>query len=94
MTNTPTPVANQPESIIEVTNIDHMVRILVEWNKEQVALLRHMIDMPEGTQVDIEKDNSIALTGDVRRAFQLGIQLSIEELGNLPFTVDNNEVIH
>lgn len=84
----------QPSPIVEVTDIDQMVRILIEWNKQKVAILQHMIELPDATQVDIEEDNPIVLTGDVKRAFQLGIQLSIEELGNLPFTIDNNENAH
>ena len=94
MNDNQTPNDNQPEAIVEVADMDHMVRILIEWNKQKVALLRHMIDLPDATQVDIEGDNSIVLTGDVKRAFQLGIKLSIEELGNLPFTVDNNDISH
>lgn len=89
-----TPDTNQPEAIVEVTDMDQMVRILIKWNEEKVAVLRHMIDIPEHSQVEIQNDNPLVLSGDVRRAFQLGIQMSLEELGNLPFTVDHSEQSH
>jgi hypothetical protein len=79
-----TPAQPQQE-LLEVTDIDTFVRHLTAWHASKIALLRHMVDMPEGTEFSVEDGPQTVLTGEVRVAFQTGIRLAISELENLPF---------
>lgn len=81
-----TPELALPESI-EVTDVDQFTSMLNVWHAEKVSLLAHLRDVPEGTEVTIGTDTTLILQGDVRKAYQLGIELSLEELGKLPFEV-------
>lgn len=85
--------AQPQEELLEISDIDTFVRHLTAWHGSKIALLGHVIQMPEGTEFSVEDGPQVVLTGDVRLAFQTGIRFAISELGNLPFTasVENDD---
>ena len=76
------PVA-QDDSFIET--LEQFMPLLKAWHTHQVATLQHMQTIPEGTDVAVEGDPPFTLTGDVMKAFQMGISISLAHLGTLPF---------
>ena len=84
---TPPPI-NKEE--LQISDLDNMVRVLSSWHANQVSILSHMRDIPEGSEAQLDEENlagTIILTGDVLKAFRLGIELSLNHLGSLPFAI-------
>ena len=83
-----TPPLNKEE--LHISDLDNMVQVLSSWHTNQVSILTHMRDIPEGSEAQLDDENlagTIILTGDVLKAFRLGIELSLNHLGSLPFTI-------
>lgn len=72
---------------LEVDSLDQFVKLLVSWHTAKVALLKHMLEMPEGNIMEVD-GKDIALSGDALVAFQAGINVAISEMGQLPFTYE------
>lgn len=77
---------NQPKESIAVTDLQMFVELLTIWHTRKVNILKHLMDVPQGMEVAIGDDEHLLLDGDAYRAFILGINLSLKELGTLPFT--------
>lgn len=77
--------AEQPE-LVPVASLDAMVGLLAAWNNKQLALLNHMKDIPEGSEVQVG-EATIKLEGDVLAAYKLGLSMGQELLGKLPFQI-------
>jgi hypothetical protein len=72
--------------IVNISDLDTFVRALVHWHTNKIALLKHMLELPEGTEVSNGDGPPVTLTGDVLAAFKAGLQTALIELGELPFT--------
>lgn len=72
---------------VQIDDLDMFVRILASWHEQKVKTLKHMLEIPDGTEMTIGEDDSqkVILTGDVLAGFKAGIDLSLMELGELPF---------
>ena len=70
---------------VPIENLDMFVRALTDWHSRQVEVLKHMQDIPEGTEVQFNEGQTDVLSGDLRKGFAMGIELSLIELGELPF---------
>jgi hypothetical protein len=70
---------------IPIENLDMFVRALTDWHGRQVEMLKHMQDIPEGTEVQFNAGQTDVLSGDLRKGFAMGIELALIELGELPF---------
>lgn len=70
-----------------VSDLDTFFQLLASWHQSKVAILNHMLTVPEGTQATLDGEDAptITLTGEVLAAYKLGIELSLIELGTLPF---------
>lgn len=70
-----------------IGDLDTFFHLLTTWHESKVAMLNHMMAVPDGTEVTPvgEETPTITLTGDTLAGFQLGIELSLLELGTLPF---------
>ena len=70
-----------------VSDLDTFFKLLQGWHQGKVAMLNHMAKVPEGTEVTRNDADAptVILTGDMLAGFQLGIELSLMELGTLPF---------
>ena len=63
---------------------EHLIPLLMNWHENKVTVLKHLQDIPEGTEVQFNETESMILTGDLMIGFQLGIAISLIELGALP----------
>lgn len=84
----------QPETV-EIISLDDFVRALVHWHGNQVAILRHMLDIPEGTEMTVnlgEESGPRVLTidGDTRLGFIAGLMVALSRLGELPFVAETD----
>ena len=73
---------------VVISSLDHFVTLLVDWHKRQVATLEHMQTIPAGTDIAVEGEDPFRLEGDVMRAFQMGVAVSLSHLGTLPFNAE------
>ena len=70
---------------IDVESLDDFVHMLVSWHGHKHAILTHMLEMPDGTYMQMGENEPVAMTGDMLAGFKVGIQLALMELGTLPF---------
>ena len=77
-------------NLLYIDSLDQFINILHIWHGRKVQVLEHMLNIPEGTDMELD-DKNIQLIGDVRTAFIEGIKLSLHELGTLPFTVEQED---
>lgn len=75
--------------VVNIETLDQFVKALQVWNRNKVQLLKHMMDVPEGTEVTDDSDNStVVLSGEARKGFILGLKVALSELGQLPFEAE------
>ena len=78
------------DNLLYIDSLDQFINIFHLWHGHKVQVLEHMLNVPEGTDMELD-DKNIQLIGDVRTAFIEGIKLSLHELGTLPFTVEQED---
>lgn len=87
--------SNETNDMVEVSDLDSFVRILFNWHESKVQVLEHIMDIPDGVVMNYTDDNGkdlqITLTGDLLEAFKMGVNLSLMELGKLPFRIEAQE---
>ncbi len=80
---------DDPQSdLVALTNVDLFAAHLVAWHKRKVAMLQHMLDIPDGSEFTVNIDSveqTVILTGDALVAFRGGLATALMELGTLPF---------
>ena len=82
----------KPETLL-IKDIDQFVNLLTRWHAEKVKVLEHMLEVPDGTEM--ERDGvSVVLTADMLAGFKAGIDLALMELGSLPFATEPDVVEH
>jgi hypothetical protein len=72
--------------IVPITDLDSFVRALVHWHTNKVAMLRHLAEIPEGTEMSVGDEAPIVLEGDILAGFKAGLETALIELGELPFS--------
>lgn len=79
---------------IEINDLDQFVRIMAGWHGQKVKTLKHMLEVPDGTEMIVGEDDptKVILTGDMLAGFKAGIELSLIELGTLPFVYETTDV--
>ena len=68
-----------------ITTLDEFASRVTEWHTQQVHTLLHVLEMPEGSEIALDEEAPIMLTGDAHKAFLIGVNLSLHYLGTLPF---------
>ena len=78
---------NPPEipETLPVDSLDQFVKLLTAWHQKQVNTLKHLAEIPEGTEVQIEEGVEVELTGEALASFKAGILAGLSLLGDLPF---------
>jgi hypothetical protein len=78
----------QAPETLAVEDTLHFVKLLNGWHGNKIKLLQYMMTIPEGSTVEFGGAPDEVMKGDLLRGFQLGLSLSISELGTLPFIVE------
>lgn len=77
--------------LLAVTDLDHFITLLTDWHNRQVATVKHLREVPTGTQMIIGDGEDVkekTLEGEFLEGFQLGIGLALNYLGTLPFMAE------
>ena len=82
--------AQKPE-LIPIQNIDHFIHLIVGWHNNRVALLKHMMALPAGTEMQVDENKTVVMDGERLEGFKDGLGLALMELGDLPFVVETEE---
>lgn len=94
MTEVATPISVEtpetPSDIVEVQDLDQFVRHLTAWHTHKVAAVKHLLDIPEGSEFEVG-GKSIVMTGDALTGFKLGVEMALMPLGELPFLAELEE---
>lgn len=77
-------MTNGPEAYV-VEDLDKFVTLLADWHQKKVAMLEHMLKLPEGTEVSFNDKPPAPLEGDMYQGFLIGLNVALMELGTLPF---------
>lgn len=97
-TETTENIENEIPSNLTVDDMDTFFKLLSNWHSSKVSVLKHMLTIPEGTEVSsIEEEGTyMVLTTEILKGFRLGIELSLMELGTLPFypEVEETATVH
>ena len=80
----------QKPDLIPIQNIDHFIHLIVGWHNNRVALLKHMMALPAGTEMQVD-EKTIVMDGERLEGFKDGLGLALMELGDLPFVVETVE---
>lgn len=81
-----TPALVQPD-LFQVEDLDQFVQILTVWHAEKCAAVQHLLTVPEGSTFEIEGKETV-LIGAALDAFKLGIEMTMMQLGSLPFVAE------
>ena len=90
-TTTTDQTSSDIEDTVPVGDLDHFVSLLTNWHSSKVALLKHMMAIPEGTEAELNEGEKITMSGDILKGFRMGIVISLSELGSLPFVAEMEE---
>jgi hypothetical protein len=78
----------QHPATLEIEDLDMFVRMLHQWHAGKVQIIKHMLTIPDGTEMRVGDDVSVTLTGDVLAGFKAALDIALMELGTLPFVVE------
>lgn len=81
------PLEQEPETIV-IETLDQFVRALTAWHTNKTNMIKHMVNIPEGTEVTFEDGTTLILSGDALKGFQLGLRFALSEVGELPFAAE------
>ncbi len=83
-----TPNSQAAPETLEIQDLNEFVRILVGWHSHQVRTLEHFLTLPEGLAMQVGEGPEVVLAGDMLAGFKAGIELSLMQLGKLPFSAE------
>ena len=78
----------QTPEIQDLHTVGDFFKALNAWHSHKVAILEHMLEIPDGSEVTFPGIGEKVLSGDMRDGFIVGVALSLIELGKLPFVVE------
>ena len=78
--------------IIEIDDLDTFVTLLEDWHTQAVKELEHFKGIPEDTEIEVNDNAGIILSGDIRAGFLAGLELALVKLGTLPYTSIEEDV--
>jgi hypothetical protein len=80
-----------PLAIMPIQSLDQFAGLLTAWHAEKVRVLEHMLTIPEDTTMQLDGGPEVTMTADIMTGFRAGIQLSLMELGTLPFITESRD---
>lgn len=72
------------EELIPVKDTNQLASVIVQWHTLQLARTEHMLNVPEGTEVEFEDGENLVLEGKVLSAYRLGLQVALHNFRELP----------
>lgn len=81
-------IASEPNKLVPIPDLDTFIQLISAWHQKQVATIQHLSEVPPGTEVVVEGEAPFKMEGDILKGFQLGINMSMQYLGILPFEAE------
>lgn len=78
----------EASKLLPIEDLNTFIQLLTAWHQKQVATIQHLSEVPPGMGVQIGEDPPFTMEGDVHKGFLLGINMSMEYLGTLPFEAE------
>lgn len=75
--------------VVSVDSLEAFVPLLVQWHDLRISRLNHLLDTPEGVEVDMDGQAPLVLEGLALQGFKLGINIALHQLGKLPLVIDS-----
>lgn len=73
-------------------NMQEIAEGLVSWHQHRMKQLKTVLDLPADTEIMIGSgDDKIALTGDVRKGFRMGMTVARDLFENFPLQITPND---
>lgn len=83
------------QDTVPVQDLNQFVALLSHWHTNRVATMEHMLQIPDGSEVELGmpdgSKHSHVLTGDKRDGFLIGLNFALMEFGQLPFVAETEE---
>ena len=83
---------SEPTETVAVESLDQFVMVLTAWHDNKCQVLKHLLEIPEGSEVQVSDDEPRIMTADLLVGFRLGIEMALSELGTLPFVAEMEDV--
>lgn len=80
--------------VLPINNVDQLFQVLTAWHEERCAVIQQLREIPIGSEFQVGeegKETKVILTGDVLAGFKLGIELTMMQLGELPFVAETED---
>ena len=78
----------------ELKTTDDFASHIDSWYKNQLNVVHHFLDVPEGVRMEVDGVESI-LSGDLYKGFIIAMRLVVQDLeSHPPFVTLNDEVTH
>lgn len=79
--------APQLPDTIPCDDLNSFVRTLTGWHTQKCAVVRRLLEVPEGSVFEIGEDELTLDTTNLA-AFKFGIEMALMQLGTLPFVAE------
>lgn len=84
---------NPEAETVHIESLDKFVQILTSWHAEKCAVVQHLLDVPEGSEFQVcdeggDNPTTITMNADLLAGFKFGIEMTMMQLGTLPFGVE------
>lgn len=92
-TDTPvTPEADAAgDELVTINSMNAFAALVATWHRSKMEKLQHLLTVPDGTTFEIG-DEKLVLETEALKGFKFGVELSIMQLGELPFVVEYEDV--
>ena len=84
-------MSEQTPDTVEIDNLNQFVALLSKCHQLKVSQLEQLLEIPEGTEAELNDTTSVVLEGNVRTGFLIGVTLGLAHLGKLPFVAEVTE---
>jgi hypothetical protein len=82
----------QPDNVVTLNTVHEMAEVIGKWHQHKVNVIKYIRDIPDGSHVELN-GKPYVFTGDFREGVILGINLALNELGELPIVVESTDEV-
>lgn len=80
--------ATLPDTV-EINDVNQFAAAVAHWHAGVSSRLRHLLTVPSGTAFEVD-GKELVLEGDVLKGFLFGTEMSIMQVGQLPFVMETS----
>ena len=80
-------MTDEVAEIVDLDTVDKFAKFIFAWHANRVARLEHLLQVPQGIEFKVGDGPEQKLEGDLYSGFIMGINMALNEVGNLPVTI-------